>query len=169
MFQHTHTPFDVGGLAEEASGRRGRFCRDLNEEGEEGEGEDEEAGAEAEAGPHGKFLGWVFVPPRGGRKAKAPGEKELGVVLWGQPRRPVKQGFGERCWRPGGRERRGQLLAGTGGVWSGAGALLSGHLHSEVPMGHSSGQFDEHVWGSGKGSHPETRHLEPSAGRWSLR
>lgn len=47
--------------------------------------------------------------------------------------------------------------------------LLFGHLHSGIPMGHPSVQFDEHVWGSGEGSHPETKHLEPSAGRWSLR
>lgn len=42
-------------------------------------------------------MGWVF-PHRGGGKAKATGEKGPGVVLWGKPRRPMKQEFGERCW-----------------------------------------------------------------------
>lgn len=42
-------------------------------------------------------MGWV-VPHRGGGKAKATGEKEPGMVLWGKPRRPMKQEFGERCW-----------------------------------------------------------------------
>lgn len=41
-------------------------------------------------------MGWV-VSHRGGRKTKATGEEELGVVLWGQLRRPMKQEFAERC------------------------------------------------------------------------
>lgn len=43
-------------------------------------------------------MGWV-VPHRSGGKAKATGEKEMGMVLWGQLRRSMKQEFGERCWR----------------------------------------------------------------------
>lgn len=38
--------------------------------------------------------------------------------------------------------------------------LWFGHLPSEIPMGHPSGLFDEHV---------EKEHLESTAGRWPLR
>lgn len=68
-------PFDVGGLAEEASGRRGRFCRDLNEEEEEreeeeGEEEDEEdEEAAVEAAPTGSsWAGFLSHPEEGGRQ-----------------------------------------------------------------------------------------------------
>lgn len=37
------------------------------------------------------------------------------MVLWGQPRRPVKQGFGERCWRRVAGKGEASSLRGTGG------------------------------------------------------